>query len=386
MANVKHMKLLIISMIVFLPLVTWGQGISFHNEINNSNDPSIISVKELWESYVNSSNSGSSKASSKYWNQFETILGFTDIVLAQGTIPFYLIGDLEVYKIEKVESGFYRIRNKWSFRVGESNTLIADFSIYAKNTISGYKLYNHFFLAKSDLQNFKVGNIDFYYPTDYPFNGQRATRMAKLYSEISALYGFTEIHKVTYIIGNDLDEANRFIGFDFTIMSSPFKCAAYTIKDMNIIITSVDNHIHEVIHSIFMPEFPNSNTLFHEGIATYYGGSCGKEFSQLVYQLNDLIENNPNTNLANIDDLNEILEDGTNYFYTVGAIFIDYALTTGGAKMVLALFRHPVTNQYTSDDAIDAINKELGLEKSQIDTFLRKYVKDYTSRNSEIDY
>ena len=301
-------------------------------------------------------------------------------------MPSYLIGDLEVYKIEKVENGFYRIRNKWSFRDGESNTLIADFSIYAKNTISGYKLYNHFFLARSDLQYFKAGNIDFYYPTDYQFNTQSATRMAKLYSEISSLYGFTEIQKVFYIIGNNLAEANRFIGFDFTIMSSPFKCAAYTIRDLNLIIASVDDNMHEVIHSIFMPEFPNANALFHEGIATYYGGSCGKKFSHLVYQLNNLIENNPDTNLANIADLDKILEDGTNFFYIVGAIFIDYALRIGGVEKVLMLFKQPVTNKYTSDDAIDAINKELGLEKSQVDTFLRKYVKDYTSRNSEIDY
>ena len=383
MANVKHMKLLIISMIVFLPIVTWGQGISFHNEINNSNDPSIISVKELWKSYVNSSNAGFSKASLKYWNQFEPVLGFTDIVLAQSPMPSYLIGDLEVYKIEKVENGFYRIRNKWSFRDGESNTLIADFSIYAKNTISGYKLYNHFFLAKSDLQNFKAGNIDFYYPTDYPFNSQRATRMAKLYSEISSLYGFTKSQKVIYILGNNLTEANRFIGFEFTVMSSSFKCAAYTIRNMNIIIASVDDNMHEVIHSIFMPEFPNTNALFHEGIATYYGGSCGKEFSHLVYQLNDLIENNPDTNLANIAGLDKILEDGSNYFYTVGAIFIDYALRIGGVEKVLALFKQPVTNKYTSDDALSAIKKEFGLDKSELDEFLRKYINDYSLKNSE---
>ncbi|MBA7541130.1 hypothetical protein ES705_33437 [subsurface metagenome] len=76
----------------------------------------------------------------------------------------------------------------------------------------------------------------------------------------------------------------------------------------------------------------------------------------------------------------------TNYFYTVGAIFIDYALRIGGVEKVLALFKQPVTNQNTSGDAIDAINKELGLEKSQVDTFIKKYIKDYTSRNSEIGY
>ena len=168
--------------------------------------------------------------------------------------------------------------------------------------------------------------------------------------------------------------------------NSPHKYAAYIIPSMNIIITGVDDQMHEIIHSAFHPEFPGSYTLFQEGIATYYGGSVGKKFYNLVFQLNDFIDNNPNVDLSNIRDLNAVLEDGTNHFYTVGALLIDYALSIGGADMVVALFRHRIINQSKSDDPFDATNEILGLEKSQVDTFLRKYVKDYISKNSEIGF
>jgi len=63
--------------------------------------------------------------------------------------------------------------------------------------------------------------------------------MAEFYSKISSLYGNTDKRKVIYIIGNNLDEANNIIGFDYTIMSSSFPDAAYTIKGLNIYLQPV---------------------------------------------------------------------------------------------------------------------------------------------------
>ena len=202
--------------------------------------------------------------------------------------------------------------------------------------------------------------------------------MSELYSEIFANYGFTQPHKVIYIVGNNIDEANRSIGFDYTFMNSPFQCAAYTIREMNIIIASVDDHQHEIIHSIFEPEFPDAHHLFHEGIATYYGGSCDKDISVLMGQLKKMIVNNPNIDLSKIDELEAVLADGTNYYYTIGALFIDYALRIGGIEKVLALFEQPTTNKFTSEGAFSAIKEELGIERSKIDEFIREYINEYS--------
>ena len=367
------MKHIIISVLIIIPLSVWGQKITFSSEIQNTKDSSIIEVRELWKAYVTNCQKGFDKSSFNYWNKYETGQGVTDIVKAAITLPSYLFGELAVFDIKKADKDYYRIRNIWSMGDTNSKSYLAIFNVFAKKTNSVYKLYNYFYIVKPKLQHYQADNIDYYYPSNYSFNSQKASQMAELYSKISLLYGKSDKRKVTYIIGNNLDEANNIIGFDYTIMSSSFSDAAYIIKEQNIILANREDNIHEIIHSIFMPMFPEGNSLFQEGIATYYGGSAGQDYFNLIKQLGNMINNNPDIDLSKFDNLNKVLDNGTNYFYTVGAICIDYALKIGGAKKVLALFQHTDS----IDNAIFAIEKDLGIETNQIDSFLKKYVQNY---------
>jgi hypothetical protein len=367
------MKRIIISILFIIPLPVWGQKITFSSEIQNTKDSSIIEVRDLWLAYVTNCQKGFDKSSFDYWNKYETEQGFTDIVKAAITLPSYLIGELAVFNIKKVDNDYYRIRNIWSIGDTNSKSYLAIFNVFAKKTNSVYKLYNNFYLVKPKLQHYQIANFDYYYPSTYSFNSQKANQMAEFYSKISLMYGNTGSRKVIYIVGNNLDEANNIIGFDYTMWSSSYPDAAYTIKGQNIILARREDYIHEIIHSIFMPMFLKANALFHEGIATYYGGSAGQNYSNLIKQLGNMINTNPDIDLSKFDSLFKVLDNGTNYFYTIGAIFIDYAFKIGGTKKVLALFQYPDS----TDNAISAIEKELGIKKNQIDSFLKKYVQNY---------
>jgi hypothetical protein len=367
------MKRIFISILFLIPLSVWGQKITFSSDIQDTKDSSIIQVRDLWQAYVTNCQKGFDKSSFNYWNKYETDQGFTDIVKAAISLPSYLYGDLAVFDIKKVDNDYYRIRNIWSIGDTISKSYLGIFNVFAKKTNSVFKLYNNFYVVKPKLQHYQTDNFYYYYPSTYPFNNQKANQMAEFYSKISSLYGNTDKRKVIYIIGNNLDEANNIIGFDYTIMSSSFPDAAYTIKGLNILLATREDKMHEIIHSIFMPMFPKANALFHEGIATYYAGSAGQNYTLLVDQLREMIINNPDIDLSKFDDLNKVLDNGTNYFYTVGAIFIDYALKNGGTKKVLALFQHPDS----TDNAIFAIEKDLGIEKNQIDPFLKKYIQNF---------
>jgi len=371
------MKRIFISILFIIPLSVWGQKITFSYDIQDTKDSSIIQVRDLWQAYVTNCQKGFDKSSFNYWNKYETDQGFTDIVKAAISLPSYLYGDLEVFDIKKADNDYYRIRNIWSMGDTISKSYLAIFNVFAKKTNSVYRLYNNFYIVKPKLQHYQVDNFYYYYPSTYSFNNQKANQMAEFYSKISSMYGNTDKRKVIYIIGNSLDEANNIIGFDYTIMSSSFPDAAYTIKGQNIILATREDKMHEIIHSIFMPMFPEGNSLFQEGIATYYGGSAGQNYSLLVDQLREMIINNPDIDLSKFDDLDKVLDNGTNYFYTIGAIFIDYALKNGGTKKVKALFQYPIANPNPSDNAISAIKKELGIEKNQIDSFLKKYIQNF---------
>jgi hypothetical protein len=368
------MKYSISAILTIIAFTAFGQKIHFQcsSEIQNTKDSTIAAVRDLWKAYLINSKEGFGKPSLEYWNNIESDNGFTDIVKAAISIPSYG-GDFQVYDIKKLENDYYRIRTIWSLDDPGNKLILAIFNVYAKKEASGYKLYNNFFLIKPKLKHSQIDNIDFYYPDNYSFDSLKARQMADFYYRISFLYMNKDFRKVTYIIGNNLDEANKMIGFDYTIYSSSFPDAAYTIKGQNIIIACREDNKHEVIHSIFLHMFPEANSLFQEGIATYYGGSAGQDYINLIKHLRNMINNNPDIDLSKFDDLFAVLDNGTNNFYIVGAILIEYALKIGGIDKVLALLQYPDS----TDDPNSIIEKELGIKKEQIDQFLKDYIQNY---------
>lgn len=366
----------IVSVILFLlSLVTSGQKISFSQELLSTNDSEIIAIREFWKAYVGECVRNKDSAFKKYWNSTELEQGFTDIV--NDELPIYSLGELVTFEINKETNGFYRIRSKVLPLDPNDKSVFAIFNIYAKKSESVYKLYNQFFFTKSKLKYFQSGNIDYYYPVNYNFTIKKAKETADFYSNISMLYGNAKKSRITYIIGNTFNEANSFVGFDSSIISSTSPYAGYSIRNQNIILSCREDHLHEIAHAVFIPLFPNAPALFQEGIATYYGGTAGQSYSIILEQLKKMIHNNPDIDLSKIDDLNNVLENGSNYFYTIGAIFIDNALKIGGPKKVVALFQDSVSDPSNWEDPLPAIKKELGIKKDQIDSFLKKYIHDF---------
>jgi hypothetical protein len=369
------MKRIAFAVLFLVGAVTSGQKITFSQDLLSTNDPEIISIREFWKVYVGEVTRNRDSAFKEYWNTTELDQGFTDI--ANDAIPLYSFGNLVTFEIKKETNGFYRIRSKLLPLDPNDKFVYGIFNIYAKKSESTYKLYNQFFFTKSKLKFFQTGNIDYYYPESYNFKIQKAKETADFYTSISTLYGNSKKSRITYIIGNTINEASSFVGCDSSIITSTSPYAGYSIRNQNIILSSREDHIHEIVHGVFNLLFPDAPALFHEGIATYYGGTAGQPYLNNLVQLKKMIKTNPDINLSKIDDLNNVLENGSNYFYTIGAIFIDNALKIGGPKKVLALFRDSVSDPSTSQDPFPAIKKEFGIDKDQIDKFLKKYVLDY---------
>lgn len=369
------MKQLIILILVLISLSAFGQGITFNSEILNTKDPQIEAVRDLWKSYVSTCRNVDKKPSLEYWNKSEIDQGFTDIIMKEIDIP-YLAGKLIVSDIKKVGNDYYKICNVWFL---EDSTNIIKFNVYARKEVNSYKLFNSFFVEKPKLLHFQIDNFDYYYPPNFSFNIQKAKQSAEFYSKISSLYGNTDKRKITYIVGNNLDEVNKLIGFDKSPIGSSSPLAGNTINCPNFIILSGrEDHFHEIVHSVLIPIFPNAHMLFHEGIATYYGGNVDRKLPDFINELKKLIKNKPDIDLSKIEDIDKTLNDGKySNFYFIGAIFIDYALKNGGPIKVLSLLQYPVNDPYIFDDAKSAIQKELGIQKTQIDSFLKNYIQNY---------
>lgn len=362
---------------LIIPTLICGQKISFNSEFKNSNHIEIIQIREFWKSYIkdiSASNSATRQnVFTKYWNKEELNLGFTDIV--NDELPVYSLGELTILSIDNLNNGYYNIKNKV---VGNSNndpvTVYAIFNICAKKDSSGYKLYNYFNLNKPSLLHSRIGEIDYYYPMNFAFNSSKATETANFYSKISSIYSGNIRRNLTYIIANNFNEANNLIGFDQSIVTSSSPYAGYSIKNQGIILSCRIDHFHEIVHSVFFSRFPNTPALFNEGIATYYGGTGGFTLPSLISQFKEYIKNNPQTNLSNLNNLDQVKENRTNNFYILGAILVDYAIKNGGPQKIINIFNHSSDKQLSSDDPWQAIENELGIKKDQFDTFIKKYI------------
>jgi hypothetical protein len=369
------MKRSIFLILVLIPLSVFGQSISFSSAILNTTDPHVSAVRDLWKSYVISCKNIDEEPTPEYWNRSEIDQGFTDIVLHVIAIP-YIAGKLSISDIKKVDNDYYRIQNVWF--LGDS-TYTFKFNVYARKEFNNYKLFNSFYVLKSKLLHFQINNFDFYYPPNFSFNTAKAKQSAEFYSKISTAYGNIVKHKIIYIVGTNLDEANSIIGFDHSIISSSNSFAGSSINCKNFMILSArEDHLHEIVHSVLSPMFPNAHAIFHEGIATYYGGNGNRKLSDFILELKILLKEKPEIDLSKFEDIDKIINDGKlNNYYFIGAIFVDYALKLGGPKKVLALLKYPINDQFSFEDAKTAIQQELGIEKKQINNFIKKYAQDY---------
>jgi hypothetical protein len=355
-----------------------GQKITFSQVVENSTDSEIVNIQEFWKAYIKDISQSNSLTQhnifAKYWNKEELDLGFTDII--NDELPVYSLGEIIILSIDKQKNGFYNIKNKVVDNAHSgTNTVFAIFNIYVKKGPFGYKLYNYFHLTKSNLLHSKIGNIDYYYPKNFVFNSSKAAETDYFYTKISGIYANNQKKTLTYIVAKSFNEANRLIGYDQSIVTSTSPFAGFSIKNQGIILSYRVDHFHEIVHAVFFNKFPNSPALFNEGIATYYGGTGGFSYSKLIGQFKEFVKENPKTNLSDFNDLDLLLENGTNNFYILGALLVGYAIKYGGPQKVIDLFDYSLKNQLISDDPWPAIENVIGIKKDQFDSSLKKYLK-----------
>ncbi|HOG20264.1 MAG TPA: hypothetical protein PKW37_07475 [Salinivirgaceae bacterium] len=370
MKKVNSLTIIVLVIHLLSSLFVNGQNISFSSKIKGDNNTDIADIAKIWKDYSNACLvdyvNQKDSVSLSFWNNEERELGHYDLIKysLSRSFPLYIAGDLFVYDIKPISDDFYVIKNILSFSDSTGKTISEIFNVCARKEEKGFKLYNYFNLSSRKLNVYKRYNISFYYSCNFKFDDKVADKTANFYQEKLKQFGFEE-RPIIYIVGENVDEAKSYLGFDYSISSSSLKSAGLFIYP-NIILSGAIDHYHELIHAIFIPEFPKANSLLQEGIATYFGGASGKSYKEHLKELSKFVIANPDTDLSQFEKLDNLIDNSTNYFYTIGAIIIDYAYGLGGNKKVISLFEHT--------DLYEAIKIELAIEKCQINEFLRDFV------------
>jgi hypothetical protein len=344
--------------------------IRFGPDIQLTKDTSILAVKKLWVSSITNSEEGFS-------SDLKDHAGVAYFIRAALEFPEFM-GEMYVSDIEPKDGGYYQINNIWSLNYGDNTTLVGKFKVYALKTQSNIKLYNAFEFNKPKLKTYIYKNFTFYYLPNFPFNSQKAIAAVDECYRISELYGIKQ-NKTDYVIGHTMDEAWANIGFDYSPLSSPSPYAGRKMINLPIILSCREDHLHEMIHNIFMAS--SNNALFQEGIATYYAGTNGLTYYDLLATLKQSIVQMPNVDLTNIRDLDCTLNNKLiNNYYVLGAIFIEYALNHGGINKVLSLVHYQDPNFDDFSDDFEFIEKELNIPKNKVNSFLKDYILNYIKK------
>jgi hypothetical protein len=111
---------------------------------------------------------------------------------------------------------------------------------------------------------------------------------------------------------------------------------------------------------------------FDEGLATYIGGSMGQD---LNYHLKKLYNHfyRMNTDTTNIMKLPRIDQE-TDPAYILGGVIIKYTAETFGIQKALNLLIY----SYKQNTPEEVIEKELGIPKDKLNSFLLEYIKKYS--------
>lgn len=367
------MNRLIFILLISLTTGSFAQKVSYSNQIVNSTDANIIAIREQWKLYIKDCMmtyiSKNDESLHKYWSNSDVETKYSTIAMFQfsDNVPAPFYGEMVTYDITKLDNDFYRLKTIIISSDSISKGVIANFTLFADISDNKVKFISYLQNKESQLNSYTTTHIKYLYSDNFSFSRKEARRAEKLYIQLLSDFNIDATNKITYIVSNELDEANKLIGFDYSVRSSALKDAGYYMQKSNIILSCQVAHLHELVHVVLRSKYPNAPRLFHEGIATYWGGTNEKEYKFHLKMLKEIANNQENIDFSNFNEWEKIIDNKTNPFYTIGAIFIDYAYKLGGQEKVEALFK-------SEDDINTTLQDELGINDT--DAFIKNYLNN----------
>ena len=324
MKNIKLLICVFLCSILFIEAK--AQRLTFSSELGYfTNDENISIISKLWQDYIDAINTDSD--TSQYWYDKNT-----DIHKS-----LHKDGLINTFNIRKLSDEIYEINNIVYYPDGaiKGGLINAIYKVCAVLSEDKWQLTNYLDAVKGRYNSQSTDYIDFYIGNGATLDKKQINTSSKFAKRFIQNYDINNNHKITYITASSIDDCAAMIGLTYTPIRSHKPYAGRTID--NIVLSTRLDHIHEVVHAIMLPLYPNTPLFLHEGIATYYGGAAEHNFKALKKAATSFIAKH-NIEFNTNDFLNAKLSDDIPLSYIVAAAIIEHALQTGGEKEVLRLF------------------------------------------------
>lgn len=290
-------------------------------------DANIQIIANMWAEYMKDK---SGAAKSKYW------VGKDYIEYEAPGSRFYNYNLQHVYNISKINDTTYEINTIAYMLVNPDNyyeLVSAIYKVYAININGQWKLSSFLDMHMDEMEQYKAGHINYIYPPGYDFSRKEARNTGKFINEFVKLYEIAPVDEITYAVSNSLDQSSHMVGFSYTLYRSESKYAGRFIYPSTIL-SARCNHIHEIVHALIIPQYPDCHYMLNEGIATFYGGHANVPYEDLYKLAQDWLKQN-DCNFEDFESLYAIEVDGIHPFENIlGARIIEYTINKYGHSKI----------------------------------------------------
>ena len=364
----KSLEFKIFLLLFTLSFLTNAQNVTY-NHILDSTNLETKKVMKLFEDYLASN--PQNHVNNSFWNlQEQKEHKKFDFLESEFQPSLYMGFPVHVLSI-KSKNGVYQI--KAQFGVYQENGepyVLAIANYFAKKENGNYKLYNALTFNKKEWLNKQVGFVDYFYPKYHKFNYQKASKLNSFIKDICNDFGVNP-KPIEYYLADDFDEIQTLRGFDYYIgMGGETKPSGKASDDKVYCGGLGEYYPHEVFHVEIDEHYPNKHYWVSEGMATFLGGSRGEDLHWHLKRTYAYLEQHPEINLNNLLDLVN-LDEYTSYHYSLGGLIAKRIYEKGGWKLI----KEFMNSGKLDDDYYSAIEKYLGIKKSNLNEYLREQLK-----------
>ena len=145
-----------------------------------------------------------------------------------------------------------------------------------------------------------VGPITYVLEPGYPFDAARARRAVAFADSLAAAYGVPQLTRLSYYLTSSPEQVHRIMGIDWTVAGIGY---GYASQWNRLIFSGApaagEDYRHELAHFVLAPLTGAGRThpLVNEGLATWLGGSMGRDFPTLMREYATYLRQHPEVTL-----------------------------------------------------------------------------------------
>ncbi|CAM3863845.1 MULTISPECIES: hypothetical protein [Flavobacterium] len=264
-------------------------------------------------------------------------------------------------------------------------TTLAILNLKIKKENNLFKLTNYINHYTRNWIRTKVGNIEYIYHPEHPFNIENARKANLFLSNLLDSFKIKEVPNYRYYISKNCDDLFKVNGFDYFIPgSSQNNLCGFIDQDNQIIYSSTaygEIHLHEIIH-VINNHFPNGNSYIKIGLSCYIN-DAGAGDLPLLYHVNKF-EKYLNENKFNFEEFEntENLDDITNISYVLGSLICNAIYRKGGLPLLLEYLN------CTPDDDISLLKIKIkkDFKVTNLEDFFKKEIEIYKKQKKPLLY